>query len=77
VSDIKGKSQAGDIMKARLIFCQLARNKTGQPLEKIGRFIGRTHGSVISACRSIQRQRARMTDEKNIWDHYLEIEKSL
>ena len=74
ISDITGKCQAGDIMKARLIFCVMARSKTEMTLERIGLFINRDHATVRHAQKSIDRQRAHLNDEKNIWEHYLEIE---
>lgn len=77
ISDIAGNSQKGDVMKARLIFCAIARNRTEHTLENIGLFINRNHSSVFNAQKSIDRQRAILTDEKNIWEHYLEIEELL
>ena len=77
ISDIVGKSRTGDIMKARLIFCVIARNRTEHTLESIGLFINRDHSTVCHAQKSIDRQRVQITDEKNIWEHYLEIEELL
>ena len=77
VSDIAGKVRYGNIMKARLIFCAMARHKTEHTYEKIGEFINKVHTTVRYARKSIDRQRAIITDEKNIWEHYLEIEHKL
>ena len=73
IEELSGPSQKGTIMKARKIFCAIARIKTRLSLQKIGEFVNRDHCTVRWAHRSIEELRMKVNIESGMNEHYEKI----
>lgn len=73
IGDLKGKCRKGDIMKARNIFCSIAKLKSGLSLGKIGAFVNRHHCTVISADNSVHQLGKKFDGSLSLYEHYVKI----
>ena len=72
IDDIEGESRYGDAMKARRVFCAMAKNKTSYSLRQIGLEVNKDHATVINAKKRIANYKA---TNDILYDQYIEIEK--
>ena len=68
INQLKSKSRKGDIMKARLMFCGIARLKTKHILADIGSFVNRDHATVLSSCKSLDSYRTNTKNDNITWE---------
>ena len=73
VDDMKGRCREGDIMKARLIFCAIAKLKSNCSLAKIGAFVNRSHCTVLNANNSVHQLGKKADGSLSLYEHYLII----
>lgn len=73
MKELAGPSRKGNPLKARKIFCAIARNKTGLSLSKIGKFVNRDHCTVLSSYRSVEELRMKVNIESGMDYHYEKI----
>lgn len=68
---MKKKTRKGDPIKARQIFCTMAKEMTDLTLEYIGGLVNQDHSTVLHSCNVLSN--ARDTKDE-LFDHYLEIQ---
>jgi len=71
VDDIEGESRYGDAMKARRVFCAMAKDKTAYSLRQVGLEVNKDHATVVNAKKRINNYKA---TKDILYDQYCEIE---
>jgi chromosomal replication initiator protein len=51
--DIKSKSRKQETVIVRQVYCYVAREITGETMEKIGNVINREHATVVHSCKVV------------------------
>ncbi len=70
---LQGKSRKHNIMKARMIYCVLAREKTKQSTSKIGALVNKDHATVLYHSKTFKKCIDNPIDNPDILNHYNQI----
>lgn len=70
--DVKGKSRKGNIMKARIIYCTIARETTKCSFAVIGMEVNKDHATVMNSIKSLKMYSTKILDDTT-WSDYLKI----
>lgn len=62
IKEVVGRSREGNVMKARKIYCAIARQKTAASYAEIGSIVNRDHATVMNACKSVKRSEKKAID---------------
>ena len=72
-SEVKGKFQGGNAVKARTVYCAIARIKMGFKLREIAETINKDHSTVTNGCRSMDRIGRTGSDQLTYQEHYRNV----